>query len=378
MERGVIAVMKSTFKGLLASEEVNTGRQIEFDYSKGLFLFAILFIHAFQLAGRGAGMDAAAYKIIYIIGSMTGASIFIFVLGLGTRYRKAGVGEMLRSGRRLVIYQYLNNAAWVASAVLPYFVLQIFKDMSANKDEVIVLSILFALYINIFFLAGGIYLLLAFLHKLKIPVWLYVVLGLTINIFSPMLIGLNTGFAPADYILGGIFGGTPHASFSILNYLPYALFGAAFGDLLKRVTDKKRFYSIICSFSVLLLLTFFVWALWKYPDIDSLYGYIGRTYTKPDSIRTIANTSAVMLLAGILFFMSKMIAGLRYIHRTLMYYSKNISKYYAIHPVFAFLAYGFNGYKSFGFWGCFTLFIVTVVFTDVFVRLYNRVLGGTT
>jgi hypothetical protein len=47
---------------LFADKEVNTGRQIEFDYSKGLFLFAILFVHAFQIAGRGAGMESVSNK----------------------------------------------------------------------------------------------------------------------------------------------------------------------------------------------------------------------------------------------------------------------------------------------------------------------------
>ena len=357
---------------MFSDKEINTGRQIEFDYAKGLFLLAILLIHSFQIAGRGAGSETEAFKIIYMIGVMTGAPIFMFVMGLGTRYRKAEAGEMLRSGGRLILYQYLNNIAHIVSIIMPYFVMQIFVDMSAHKEEVIETSKLFALYINIFFLAGGIYFVLSLLKKFKTPIWIYVALGLSINIFSPMLIGLNTGIAPVDYILGGIFGGMQYASFSILNYLPYAFFGIAFGELLKRVVDKKRFYVIVCSCSTFIIALFFFWVFWKYPGFDSFYSYIDRTYTEPDFMRTIANTSAVAMLAGILFFVSDIITKCGVLHRLLMYYSKHISKYYAIHPTFFFLAYGFNGFSGFGFWGCTVLFVLGMFYTDVIVRLYNR------
>lgn len=356
---------------IISSEEVNTGRQTEFDYLKGLFLFAIFFIHAFQVAGSGAGTEAAAYKIIYLLGSMTGAAIFIFVMGLGTRYSKAGAGDMVRSGGRLFLYQYLNNIAYVVSGALPYFVLGIFMDMSAATEEVAASSVVFLLYINIFFLAGGIYLVLALLKKLKAPVLLYVALGLVINVFSPSLIGLQTGYAVPDYILGGIFGGTVYASFSILNYLPYAFFGVAFGELLKRAKDKKRFYVIVCWVSAFLLALFSLWLFNKYPTFDSVYEYISRTYTKPDFMRTIANTSAVILIAGIAFFVTEGIDKTGYINRKIMYFSKHISKYYAIHPTFFLLAYGFNSFNSFGFWGCTVLFAACIFYTDALVRLYN-------
>jgi len=363
-------------KDLFANNEVNTGRQVEFDYSKGLFFLAILFIHAFQAAGGGAGADEVAYKISYMILTMTGAPIFLFVMGLGTRYREVSVGDMFRAGGRLVSYQYLNNIAIVASIVLPYFIMRNFIDMSVHKEQVSFLSELLALYINIFFLAGGIYLVIAFLKLVKTPIWLYVVLGLLINIFSPSLIGLSVGIVPVDYFLGGIFGGTVYSSFSVLNYLPYTFFGIAFGELLKRVNPeaKKRFYLICCSVGALLFSLFLILTFMKYSDFDSLYQYISTTYSQPDFMRTIANTSGVIMLAGVLYFLSGMIAKCGFINRALLYYSKHISKYYAVHFTLLFLVYGFNGYKPFGFWGCVVLFLFSIPYCDLVVRTYNRLI----
>ena len=359
------------FGNLFSDKEVNTGRQIEFDYSKGLFLFAILFIHAFQVAGGGGGTNHTAYKTAFMILSLTGAPIFLFVLGLGTRYRSASTSAMAQTSMRLFVYQYLNNLADLAAVTLPFFLLSLFKDMSASTERVRFFADVNIIYINIFFLAGGIYLVLTLLSKLKTPVWLYAVLGIIINIFSPGLIGINTGFASVDYILGGIFGGPPYASFSILNYLPYTFFGIVFAELLKRVTDKKRFYAISCSIAAVFLTAFLIWAFKKYSGFDSLYRYLGRTYTQPDFFRTIANTSAVVILAGVLYFLSSGIEKLKSVHSLLLYCSKHISKFYAVHGTFFFLAYGFFGYKPFSFWGCIVLFVLNIFYCNILVRSYN-------
>ncbi|MCL1853528.1 MAG: hypothetical protein FWF88_10965 [Peptococcaceae bacterium] len=362
---------------LFADSAVNMDRQIEFDYLKGWLWFVILFIHAFQITGVGAGIETTAYKTIFSIVSMTGAPVFLFVLGMGTRYSQVGTARMLRSGGKLFSFQYLSNIAFVASLLIPFFVMSFFVDMServeivtgATMSQVAVMQLL---YMNIFFLAGGIYMVLALLRKLKTPVWLYVALGVVINIFSPMLIGLSTGFMPVDYVLGGIFGGPPFASFSILNYLPYAFFGVAFGELLKRVTDKKRFYVLCCALSAVLLAMFSVWTFWHHAGFTEVYQYISTTYTKPDIMRTVANTAGVIITAGIMFFLSGIIAKCGAVHRQLLYYSKHISKYYAVHLSFFGLVYGFHSFYSFGLWGCLVLFVLSVFYSDTIVRLYNH------
>ena len=359
------------FHGIISKDDLNTGRQIEFDYSKGLFMFAILFVHAFQVLGKGMGKEAYAYKLIYMVCTMTGASIFMFVMGLGTKYSRAGIKDMVISGFRLIGYQYFTNIACVAALVLPYFILQFFTEMSSSKEAVVSMAKLLLFYINIFFLAGGIYWILALLRKMKIPVWLYVVLGLLINIFSPSWIGLSVGNAVFDYILGSIFGGTSYASFSILNFLPYAFFGLAFGDLLRKVIDKKRFYTICCYLSIVVLAVFLIWVYLNHKGFDALYDYIGSTYTRPDFMRTIANTACVILLAGALFFARGLISGL--VDRQLMYISKHISKYYVVHQILFFLALGLNKYHSMDFWGCLALFVLGTVCTDGIVRFYNHV-----
>lgn len=355
---------------LFAERDVNTGRQLEFDYSKGIFLFLILFVHAFQIAGAGAGAVTAAYRAVYMAASMTGASIFIFVMGLGSRYSRAGVSDMVRSGLKLFAYQYLNNIGYAASILLPYAVFRLVGN--ASVEDQMPLVKLYLTYLNIFSLAGGIYLVLALLRKLHAPVWLHVALGLVINLFSPKLVGLETGVLGVDYLLGYLFGGPRYASFSLLNYLPYALLGVGFGAALRRAADKRSFYRFACILSGAVLALFCAWLLIRHPSFELAYDYIRRTYTKPDFLRTLANTASVILLAGALYFATGAIQRREALNRNLLYYSKHISKYYAVHPLVCYLVFGAFAFKPFGFWGCVALFLFEIAATDVVVRLYNR------
>ena len=64
IKRSVYPMLKSIF----AKEEVNTGRQREFDYLKGFLMILIFIIHAFQ--GTLSPKDDVM-RIIYIFNSMS-------------------------------------------------------------------------------------------------------------------------------------------------------------------------------------------------------------------------------------------------------------------------------------------------------------------
>ena len=67
--------------------EVNTGRQIEFDYMKGIFMVLIYLIHVFQ---GTLSKESIVASSAYIFNSMLGAAMFIFIMGFGTAYSRSG------------------------------------------------------------------------------------------------------------------------------------------------------------------------------------------------------------------------------------------------------------------------------------------------
>jgi hypothetical protein len=91
---------------MFSEKEINTGRQIEFDYLKGLFTPMILLIHSFQMM---EGTLVPAYKTTYILATMTGSAIFLFVLGLGSTYSRRTTSQLVRDGLKLFLYQLIWN-----------------------------------------------------------------------------------------------------------------------------------------------------------------------------------------------------------------------------------------------------------------------------
>lgn len=71
---------------IFSQDEINTGRQREFDYLKGLFMLFIYLIHAFQAT---MSPEDSIARGIYMFATMSGAAIFIFVMGLGTAYSRS-------------------------------------------------------------------------------------------------------------------------------------------------------------------------------------------------------------------------------------------------------------------------------------------------
>ena len=82
---------------MFAKTEVNTGRQVEFDYLKALFIPMILLIHAFQVLG-GDTFPVPAYRITYMVATMTGSAIFLFVMGLGSTYSRRTEKQLAKDG----------------------------------------------------------------------------------------------------------------------------------------------------------------------------------------------------------------------------------------------------------------------------------------
>ncbi len=146
---------------IFSHEETNTKRQREFDYLKGIFMLFIYLVHAFQAT---MSTEDSVTQWIFMFATMSGAAIFIFVMGIGTVYsRNATPAGMAKSGVRMVVYQYLNNLVYVIAMLIPY------PFVSGNltgvgRDNLKYLTEVYIQYINIFFITGIIYFVLALLN----------------------------------------------------------------------------------------------------------------------------------------------------------------------------------------------------------------------
>lgn len=361
---------------IFSHEETNTGRQREFDYLKGIFMLFIYLIHAFQAT---MSPEDTITRWIYMFATMSGAAIFIFVMGIGTAYsRNATPVGMAKSGVRMVVYQYLNNLAYAAALLIPYpFVRG--KLTGTGMENFEYLIEVYPQYINIFFITGIIYLVLALLRKLNINTAGYVVIGAALSIAAPFLYGTTVDVPVLGYIMKLLIGEAEFVSFTPLYFLSYALFGAAFGKILRHVKDKVKFYGMLAIPSIVIVIVWWVLVFIKYgSDISQMYVVLSDAYSQPDFWHVAASIAHIFIFAIVLFFIEnigtedgKLRVLKNPVVRQILYYSEHISKYYALHITVYFIALGINGYEGFRSYQCWLLALLSIVVTEMMVRGYN-------
>lgn len=361
---------------IFLKDETNTGRQREFDYLKGIFMLFIYLVHAFQAT---MSPEDSVTRWIYVFATMSGAAIFIFVMGLGTAYsRNATPVGMVKSGVRMVIYQYLNNLAYVVALLIPYpFVSG--RLTGAGMDNFKYLIVVYIQYINIFFITGIIYLVLALLRKLNVNIAGYIIIGAAVSIAAPFLYGTTVDVPVLGYIMKLLIGDAEFVSFTPLYFLSYALFGVAFGKILRHVKDKVRFYGMLAVPSILIVIVWWVLVFVKYgSDTARMYTVLTDAYSQPDFWHVVASMAHIFLFAIILFFVERdgtedgrPRAPENPVARQILYYSEHISKYYAMHITVYFIALGINGYEAFRSYQCWLLALLSIVVTEIMVRGYN-------
>ncbi len=361
-------------KSIFDTKEVNTGRQREFDYLKGILMVLIFIIHAFQ--GTLSPKDDVM-RTIYIFNSMSGAAVFIFVLGFGSTYsRSASPAAFAKSGVKFVIYQYLNNLAYLAAYLLPLPFL--IGTLSQESLDTVNLGIeIYGQYTNIFFISGIIYLILALLKKLKAHTLVYVILGIAVSAAAPFVYGKAPDIPVLGYIIKLMIGEANFVSFTPLYFLSYALFGVAFGRIFRRVKDKKKFY--LCLLPVCLVIAVVWWGIFfiQYGfDLTYLYSVVNVTYTHPDLWHIVASMAHILLMACVIFFVidpSPKVQPKNIISKQLLYYNRHISKYYALHMLTYLFVSALHSYAPFESWHCWLLTVLCMITTEIMVRGYNKV-----
>lgn len=357
---------------MLAKTDVNTGRQIEFDYLKGLFIPFILLIHAFQMLG-GAASLVPAYKITYIAATMTGSAIFLFVLGLGTTYSRRTTQQLVKDGIRLIVLEFVWNVLSLAAPMIIGQALRSFIGAAADWDTTWARIPMMLQYINIFFMAGICYLLLALLRRLKLPTWGYFALALLFILVNPFLYlnGKTTGNAVLDYVLGTFAGGRSGVSLCTLAHIPYALLGVGFGRILRRTTDKRKLYKTIAPPLLSVVIVYFIYSLSINTGLDTFYTYSGSGYVYPGTLRALANCSCVLLAAGSLYALKDRIGSIKPLHSALLHLSRWNTPYYAVHPFFYGLFTSLALYAPYSAAACLLLTPINWALCYLTLRLWN-------
>ena len=354
----------------LSQQEVNTGRQREFDYLKGLFVPMIVLIHAFQLMG---GTAEPFYEAFYPVCTLTGSTIFLFVMGLGSTYSRRSEKQMAVTGIKLIGWQIIWN---VFALALPFLLGQGVRALFGLSMEMWPVAVaqtgILLQYVNIFFIAGVCYLLLALLKKLRLPTWGYLALAVLFFVATPFLYMISTGIPALDYFLSAFCGGRDSVSLIFLPHFVYTLFGVWFGKVLRRVSAKKTFYLCILPGAAAVGVSYVIYALFTGSSLTDFCNFMSYEYTFPGMFRMAANLSFTLLAATALYALGGKIAKIRFLDKLLLHFNRRTSAYYAIHPFLFSLIASVMAMAPMGALPCIVTAVINIFLCSLIIRLWDK------
>lgn len=358
----------------LKDQEVNVGRQRELDLVKGFLMIMIVFIHSFQTIAGAEAAESSVHKIIFALFMPTGACLYLFTMGFGSAFtRHSQPKDMVKNGVKLLFYQGLSNLCYAAIMTICFNIRNSITGETAGSRDLYNANLYSMLtFVNIFFIAGMCYLVLAIYRKLNVKLSGYIISTVIVGIISPFT-GLLVSDNPAlNWILDMTFGGKGETSFCFFPYLSYVFLGYVFGKVIRRVpeNEKGNFYKksgVVCG---TVAVVWFICCIVLHPGIEGFFNYMIGQYRVPGLAKVTGSFCSIILVFAIAFWIMPIMEKWKFGYNKLCYFSKQISKMYAVHIGVYWVIGGFAAFYEFGVKGCLILSVIVLIATDLIVQGY--------
>ena len=230
-------------------------------------------------------------------------------------------------------------------------------------------------FVNIFFIAGMCYLVLAVYRKLNVSLRGYVISAVIVGIISPFTKLLVSDDPALNWILDMTFGGKGETSFCFFPYLSYVFLGYVFARVIRQIPEEEKgdFYKksgIICG---VIAAVWFISCIVLHPNVDDFFNYMLDQYRTPGLLKVIGSLCTILLVFAISFRVMPLIEKWKFGYNKLCFYSKQISKMYAVHIGVYYVIGGFTAFGGFGVKACVLWSVAGLVVTDLLVQGYLRI-----
>lgn len=227
---------------LFGKEEINTGRQWGFDFTKAMAILFMVLIHTFIYIFGEENMDEGfQFRLNNVYGGELAAPAFMLSMGVGIAYsRRSDALTMLRRGIKLILAGYLLNVV----RCLPQLLL--WQGGYGEEHHGRFLEELYL--IDILQFAGFAFLLFALLRLLRASAKVILFVGLALSVFGTIYRSVDMGNLWLNllcYPFIGIHVGDLWSSFPLANWFIFVATGYWMGQLLRRCNDLDRLYALV-------------------------------------------------------------------------------------------------------------------------------------
>ena len=229
---------------IFEKNEVNTGRQFEFDVAKTFAVLFMIVVHVFDhMVNPGSGILLC---VVEFFGCPPAAGVFMFSMGLGMVFtRHDEPREFAARGIKLLIMGYVLNFFRETILILLGNILGV-----ENSYEGVSLFSSF-MVVDILQFAGIAFLLVALFKKMKMKPWVILAVSLLLNALGGLRTGLfDNASEYIQYPLGLFIYTNSQTGFPAFQWMVYPALGICFGHLLRHVADKEVFYRRMLVLSV--------------------------------------------------------------------------------------------------------------------------------
>lgn len=305
---------------LFDKNKINTSRQIEVDLARGFAALLIIICHVGLYLG--SPNNTGLYTFSDIIGSETGAPIFMAVMGISIIYsRNQSPKSMAIRGLKLFLGGYLLS---VFRTLIPMLVF-------GNINEWCELPAFFV--VDILQLAGLSFLLFALFKKIKLPSWAILIISLIMVWIGQHVISMPEPLTTnewAGYFINLFFPITEWSCFPFFTWFFFPAFGLFFGEILIRCKKKNVLYGILLSISLAGMLHVYLKFYLFYPYYTSYY--YGNNFYYMGILNVLFASLFVTFALSFWHFAGKILPG--FIKTFLTFLSKNLNVFYVISWIF--------------------------------------------
>jgi len=303
---------------LWADEKINSGRQNELDWAKGLAVCFMVLVHVKEELS-GIPLTEPYSKIIEFCGSPLAAPVFMMLLGAGIIYSKnRSPQKMALRGLHLLIMNYALN-------FIAFGIPNLIMFNQTGKVEFWEQGLTYLLSVDILAFAGLTFLFFALAERCRLKIVHILIIVLVLSCANYLLT------KPVDdFFLGAILGlftrVQDHSYFPFLSWIGYPVMGYVFGGLLIRCTDKKYFYKYLSILSILTIVLFSLASVKYNFDIWSIH-FGPDEYYYQDFIQYFLVGGIGFFWISLLYFLSE-IKVFRPIGHPLSRWSNNVTAIY--------------------------------------------------
>ena len=305
---------------IFAKENINMGRQPEFDYYKTLLVCVLIACHIYLVFPPGYLLTLTKSIVTIVSGGC-----FMFQMGVGMKYsRHRELKDYISRGVILLtLAQYLylirdtlpNLIAWWITGEKYYI---------SNASVIIQTDILT--------FSGWAHFFLVLLKKVKLSDFQILIISIIMNFAAyPLFIIMKL---PSSYILNQFLGyfvlTNAEAYFPLIGYFIFVAFGNWMGGLYQRMANKDKFYTYILIFLLPIVAIYHYFrCYYDIPFLPKLYS-VEHFCLSPGPDAIVRCMATLVFLAGF-YKLHKFIGKVPYF---VSHCGKNVNQYYIISCVF--------------------------------------------